>query len=250
MRSHYRTLLTAAAFAGLLISSAVRAADGPTPPGDPQKWPGTGPAWDGEHFQNRRALFWSERQKDQGAVVWFGDSITEGWRTLAQDFPQLKTANRGISGDCSRGLLFRLKEDVLDLNPAGVIITIGINDLASGAQPTDVAHNIRRIVDGIRAARPGIPIIICHIMPWKSEPGEHTVRIKQTNALIDALMMGRPKVKVCDTFGAFALPDGTAPRELFPDLLHPNDAGRAVWKKTLVPVMQSVGMLTGQTVSS
>jgi len=37
----------------------------------------------------------------------------------------MKTANRGISGDVTRGVLYRMKEDVLDLNPKAVVLLIG-----------------------------------------------------------------------------------------------------------------------------
>ena len=43
---------------------------------------------------------------DQGAVVFLGDSITQGWGdNFGNSFPGLKTANRGISGDTTRGPL-------------------------------------------------------------------------------------------------------------------------------------------------
>ena len=57
-------------------------------------------------------------RKDQGAVVFLGDSITQMWgEGLQAAFPGVKVANRGISGDTSRGVLIRLQEDVLALNP-------------------------------------------------------------------------------------------------------------------------------------
>ena len=48
-------------------------------------------------------------------IVFLGDSITQGWGTLEADFPGKLVANRGISGDTSRGVRYRLREDVLDL---------------------------------------------------------------------------------------------------------------------------------------
>ena len=88
--------------------------------------PGAGPIRRMEWFQNlwkqRRTVWSTQVQRDQGAVVFLGDSITQGWgHGLGAVFPGVKVANRGISGDTTRGVLIRLKEDVLDLNPRAVV---------------------------------------------------------------------------------------------------------------------------------
>ena len=198
---------------GLIIAAvaAVTARSGPTPPPvNNADWPGKGIAGAYDAWTQRRDLFWSERAKDQNAVVFLGDSITHGWSGLAGQFPTMKVANRGIGSDTSRRVVFRLKEDVLDLHPRGVVLLIGINDLAAGVSPGDVAYNIRLILDAIRKADAGTPVVLCHVMPWKKEAGKHTQRIRQLNALIDGLAVGRPNVAVCDTWKGLATPEGAA----------------------------------------
>lgn len=65
-----------------------------------------------------------EREQRDGAVF-LSDSITQGWgNTLGGSFPGLKVANRGISGDTTRGMLLRLKEDVLALEPRAVVLLV------------------------------------------------------------------------------------------------------------------------------
>ena len=86
--------------------------------------PGGGPIRRGEWFRpiwNGRRTAWSRRtQEDQGALVFLGDSITQGWGDdFGEAFAGVKLANRGISGDTTRGMLIRLDEDVLELNPRG-----------------------------------------------------------------------------------------------------------------------------------
>jgi hypothetical protein len=71
-------------------------------------WNGLANVWARDH-----ARWAATATNDAGAVVFLGDSITEGWRTLATDFPNLKVANRGIGGDITSGVLYRLKADVL-----------------------------------------------------------------------------------------------------------------------------------------
>src|SRR5262245_36677759 len=70
--------------------------------------PGAGPIrredWFRPIWNERREQFESRRDRDQDAVVFFGDSITQGWGDdFRGKFGDLKVANRGISGDTTRG---------------------------------------------------------------------------------------------------------------------------------------------------
>src|SRR5205823_9147885 len=109
-------------------------------------FPGTGQLQLAPWFQKlwmvRRVEFSWAKDRDQRAVVFLGDSITQGWNSLAQDFPKLRPVNRGISGDTSRGIRYRLKEDVLDVHPRAVSLLIGTNDIALGGTPEQVIDNI------------------------------------------------------------------------------------------------------------
>ena len=131
--------------------------------------PGKGPVQRGDWFDNvwgeRRAEFRKHAAKDQGAVVFLGDSITQGWGDPGKHFPKYRCANRGISGDTTRGVLYRLTEDVLALHPAAVVLLIGTNDIGIGADPTDVAANLEAIPGALRASNAKLPVIVCQVMP-------------------------------------------------------------------------------------
>jgi lysophospholipase L1-like esterase len=227
-----------------VVALPAMAQTGPKPtPQTAGEWPGKGHASAYAGWVKRRDEFWKARDKDQGAVVFFGDSITQGWRDVDKAFPTLKIANRGISSDSSRGLLWRLQEDVLDLRPRAVIMLIGINDIAGGVSPSDVAYNVRSMVDQMYKANPRMPVVLCHVMPWKPVPGKSPERIRQLNALIDGIALGRPQVSVCDTYTPFATPEGVCRVEEFPDHLHPNAAGHAIWAAALKPVFEKIGLL-------
>src|SRR3954447_17374269 len=65
--------------------------------------PGAGPIRRYDWFRKlwaQKREGWSQRvQKDQNAVVFLGDSITQGWGDdMGGSFPGVKVANRGISG--------------------------------------------------------------------------------------------------------------------------------------------------------
>ena len=206
--------------------------------------PGKGPAQQGDWFDQvwveRRAEFRRNAPKDQGAVVFLGDSITQGWGDPRQYFPKYRCANRGISGDTTRGILFRLQEDVIALHPAAVVLLIGTNDIGIGADPADVAENIRDILMGLKTAKPAFPVIVCQVMPSSASKQRPADKIQKLNALVDKLVAGDPQFIRCGTYTIFANEQGDAKKEEFPDLLHPNAAGYAKWVAALNPILQTL----------
>src|SRR5690606_30135516 len=113
----------------------------------------------------QRRTGWAARVRaDQNALVFLGDSITQGWSDIGSHFPGVKVANRGISGDTTRGVLIRLQEDVLALNPKGLVLLIGTNDLDEKAEPETIAGNMKLILAACQAHNPAMPVILCNVM--------------------------------------------------------------------------------------
>jgi lysophospholipase L1-like esterase len=210
--------------------------------------PGKGPAtlWKGlpAVWKEREAQFAQTAAQENGAVVFLGDSITQGWTTLGRDFPDFKTANRGIGGDTTRGILYRLDANVLSLKPKAVVLLIGTNDIGNGADPRDVADNINQIVKEMKKRYPKMPIIVCEVMPSSEKKQRPADKIKELNSLIKKDMRWKRHVYVCDTWSIYADANGDAPQDLFPDLLHPNAAGYAKWEATLKPIFTKLDLKT------
>jgi lysophospholipase L1-like esterase/poly(3-hydroxybutyrate) depolymerase len=200
-------------------------------------FPGSGPlqqaAWFQKLWMVRRREFTRNKDKEQRTVVFFGDSITQGWDTLAKDFPNLHVVNRGISGDTSRGLRYRLKEDVLDLHPRAVSLLIGTNDLALGGTPAQVIDNIRAIVAELEKQNRTTRTVMNLVMPRAPLPGLFPDKIRELNALIVQFATKDPRVVICDTWSTFDDGNGSCKKEEFRDMLHPNKAGYAKWKLAL-----------------
>jgi lysophospholipase L1-like esterase len=213
---------------------------------DDSAFPGEGPIRKMDWFQNlwreRRLQWWNNRERDRNAVVFLGDSITQGWGSLKQDFPGLKTANRGISGDVTRGVLCRLKEDVLDLDPKAVVLLIGTNDLEENGDPEVIARNVKLILDACRKRYPQMPVIVCKVMPSDASKRRPADKIQRLNALVDEVVKADPLFVRCDTWSIFANADGNAKPEEFPDLLHPNAAGYAKFAAALRPRFAQLGL--------
>ena len=183
-------------------------------------------------------------REDRHALVFLGDSITQGWGDdLHGSFPGVKIANRGISGDTTRGVLIRLSGDVVALDPAGVVLLIGTNDLEENADPETAAGNLKLIVAELKRHNPKMPIILCQVFPSAAEKSRPAARIKRLNALYAAAVKGDAQVVLVETWPLFANPQGDAKAEEFPDLLHPNATGYAKWAAALRPILATLDFL-------
>ena len=218
-------------------------------PKDPSLLPGKGPAatWSGlpKVWAQRHAEWARTASRDRGAVVFLGDSITQGWNSLARDFHDMHVANRGIGGDTTRGVLYRLKADVVSLKPKAVVLLIGTNDIGNGAKPDDVADNIEAILEELRQSNPDMPIIVCRVMPRSDQHLRFVDNIEKLNAMIDRFVKNQPGVVECDTWSIFAEPDGGCqPDDFHADLLHLNQKGYEKWAAALKPIFAKLGLPT------
>ena len=209
--------------------------------------PGTGPIRRMDWFQKlwtERRSGWAGRVKqDQDSLVFLGDSITQGWGSnQTQLFPGIKSANRGISGDTTRGVLIRLQEDVLALNPRGVVLLIGTNDLEEQATPETIAGNLKLILAALKKHNPAMPVVLCNVFPSSEMKKRPAVQIRKINQLYFAAIKDEPQVTYLDTYALFANAQGDAKPEEFPDLLHPNTVGYIKWTAALRPVLEHLGL--------
>ncbi len=214
--------------------------------------PGAGPIRRYDWFQKlwtERRTGWAARvRQDQGTLVFLGDSITQGWGgNLTQLFHGIRTANRGISGDTTRGVLIRLQEDVIALNPKGIVLLIGTNDLEEGATPETIAGNLRLILAALKAHNAKLPVVLCAVMPSSETKKRPAAQIRRINQLYFAALKDEPQVTYVDTFALFANAQGDAKPEEFPDLLHPNNAGYLKWTAALRPALEHLGLVPAWT---
>src|SRR5262245_44582030 len=203
--------------------------------------PGQGPIrrhdWFKRLWLERRTKWAGRVQQDQNAIVLLGDSITQGWgEDFSGWFPGMKIANRGISGDTSRGVLIRLQGDVLALDPRAVVLLIGTNDLEEKAAPETITENLKLILAELARHDPKMPIIVCQVFPSSASKSRPSDKIKKLNQLYADLLKGNSQVTLIETWPLFADTQGDALPAEFPDLLHPNQAGYAKWAAALRPI--------------
>jgi acyl-CoA thioesterase-1 len=98
-------------------------------------------------------------------VVFFGDSITDMWK-LEDYFPGKPYLNRGIGGQTTPQMLVRFRQDVMDLDPAVVVILAGTNDIAGNTGPMrnqDIEADLASMTELARVH--GIQVVLSSILP-------------------------------------------------------------------------------------
>ena len=123
-------------------------------------------------------------------IVFFGDSITEGWKTINPDFFIGKSyINRGINGQTTSQMLLRFRPDVIELKPKIVVILAGGNDIAGNTGPITPETILGNLISMCELAKANnIEVVLCSILPandfpWKRgmEPAD---KIEALNAMI------------------------------------------------------------------
>ena len=123
------------------------------------------------------------------AVVFMGNSITDGWDNAHPEFfTDNNFACRGISGQVTSQMLCRFRADVIALRPKAVVILAGTNDIAGNNGPIECEHIVENIVSMAELAlAAGIRPILCSVLPaakypWRPEIESVPEKIAALNA--------------------------------------------------------------------
>ncbi|ELC7322099.1 capsular biosynthesis protein [Stenotrophomonas maltophilia] len=198
-------------------------------------------------FMQERLADWPELQRYRDAnarlpdavpgqprVVFFGDSITEGWgrEGSAGFFPGKGWLNRGISGQTTAQMLVRFPQDVLALKPQVVVILAGTNDIAGNTGPSTQAmieDNLHAMVDLARAH--GIAVVLASVLPVSDYPWlPGTAPAPKVRALNTALKRyaDAQQLVYLDYYTPMANAAGGLDPQLADDGVHPTAKGYAV----------------------
>jgi lysophospholipase L1-like esterase len=168
-------------------------------------------------------------------VVFYGDSITDSWGRRADTgefFPGKPYVNRGISGQTTPQMVVRVRQDVIDLRPAAVVILAGTNDVAGNTGPMTpqmTEDNFRSMIDLAKAN--GVRVIVASILPvadypWK--PGlAPAPKIKTLNDWLKGYCVNH-SLTYLDYYSAMVGQDGGMKAGISFDGVHPNAQGYAI----------------------
>lgn len=176
-------------------------------------------------------------------VVFYGDSITDWWRTTGspvfdQYYAPLGTANYGIAADGTQHVLWRiLNGEIEGLNPKLVVLKIGTNNLGAHAN-IPIAKGILNIVGTLRRLLPHTKVLLLGILP--RDGVTNFDRIVDINRRISRVHDGRNVffLNMFDTFRGDVW--GVVPTDLFYDGLHLSLAGYQLWADTMNPLFNEL----------
>ena len=168
-------------------------------------------------------------------VVFFGDSITDMWN-LERSFPGKYYVNRGIGGETTPQMLVRFRQDVINLQPAVVVILAGTNDIAGNSGPMsmeDIEANFATMGELARLHK--IRLVVSSVMPVHNYTPKSDViffnrpmdKIRELNRWLKEYCAANSCVYL-DYFSAMVDERGFLKKELSEDGLHPNQAGYAI----------------------
>lgn len=189
-------------------------------------------------YEEKLENFISENSSfEKNQIVFIGDSITAGYR-LNRYYPNLnlKTYNRGISGDTTDWLTTRLQISLFDLVPTQVILMIGTNDINGGKNAEEIASNYQHILSLIASNLPNTEVCCVSIIPQNKEysqsASENNLRIKETNTKIEELARSFGYEYV-NLFDRLIDENGFLKRNYSSDGLHLNQKGYRVWTEVM-----------------
>ncbi|HVX15564.1 MAG TPA: GDSL-type esterase/lipase family protein [Pirellulales bacterium] len=201
-----------------------------TPVSKPDDW------WQRRHQKiNDRA--------NQGDVdlIFIGDSITQGWEgdsgkdIWEKFYGKRRAMNAGISGDRTQHVLWRLDHGNIEgIKPKLAVVMIGTNNSGDDS-PEDIAAGITAIVQKLREKLPATRILLVGVFPRGENGNDRQRKVNvATNEIIKSLDDGK-SVYYLDISDKFLDGNGTLPRQVMPDLLHPNKRGYEVWAEAIEP---------------
>lgn len=175
----------------------------------------------------------------KNATVFFGDSITElcSVEDIYSEYTQstgVPVCNRGISSECTGGMLERIEESVIAIQPRNLVMLMGVNDLNQGVAKEQIINNVRQMITLVKKKSPQTNIILQAVYPTDQERkslyerfqlnGRDNATIKVLNKMYLDLAIDEG-ITFVDVTDILADDSGNLRKEFTFDGLHPNAKG-------------------------
>lgn len=196
----------------------------------------------------RHEGFLAEAKQGKFDIVFIGDSITDGWRTRGKAvwdkvYAPRHALNLGIGGDRTQHVLWRIEHGELDgLKPKAVVLMIGTNntgkekDGSPRNSTAEAIEGVKAVVKSIRAKLPESKLLLLAVFPRGAVDAPQRAQVKEINAA-SAKLDDSKMIRFLDIGKVFLAEDGSIPRTIMPDLLHPNAEGYQRWADAMEPTL-------------
>ncbi len=167
-------------------------------------------------------------------LLMIGDSITHGWEGRGREVWAEYYGKRNAVN------LWRLDNGNIDgITPKLAVLMIGTNNAGSNT-PEEIAEGVKQIVEKLRDRLPKMKVLVLAIFPRGPNKADRLRQVNEkANAIIAKLADGK-MVLYEDIRQKFLDKDGNLPREIMPDLLHPNAKGYQIWAEAIEPTVAKV----------
>jgi lysophospholipase L1-like esterase len=164
-------------------------------------------------------------------VLFVGSSSIRGWQTLAEDFPDFKSLNRGFGGSHLEDVIYYMPQIVLPYKPKLIVLYAGENDIAAGKSVERVFSDFQQFVSNVRKNLPKSRLIVVSVKPSPSR-WNFTPQFKELNRLMKAEK--NKHLLFVDVWTPMLDQNGEPKKEIFlGDHLHMNAKGYEIWRATL-----------------
>lgn len=196
--------------------------------------------WQPRHDQKLADL----KKMEKVDLLMIGDSITHGWegrgkKVWDEYYAKRNAFNIGFSGDRTENVLWRLQHGAIKgISPKLAVIMIGTNNTGHRQDPAEeTAAGIKAIIAELQKQLPKTKVLLLAVFPRGAQSDDP---LRQLNSGINEIIAGYAddkRVFFLDINAEFLEDDGTLPKSVMPDLLHPHEAGYATWAKAMEPTV-------------
>ena len=229
-----KRLLTVACFsAGLLVCNTLTSvAQDKQPAKEQKKNTATSPS--AGVRKGRHDGFVTIAKKGDIDVLLMGDSITDWWRSNGKEqykkfWEPLKSANFGVAGDTTQGVLWGMDNGELEgYTPKLMMLMIGTNNIGRNT-PAEIADGIKAVVDRFHTKHPQAKVLLLGVFPAARPMQAKRTSVNDINKIIAKYDDGK-FIYYLDIGPKFLAMDGSIPRRherrLAPDGQRLRDLGR------------------------
>lgn len=182
------------------------------------------------------------------ATLFLGSSSIRLW-DIGGSFPDTETINRGFGGATTADVLHYYSRLLPRAKPRSVVVYVGENDLAAGATPAQVSHDILALLKRLRADYPK-----AHIAWLSLKPSPLRWALWPRMAAVNMTVAARARVTgfdYIDVSRSLLAPDGLPDATLFrQDGLHMNAEGYTRWTRLVDAYLDRVELANAVTKAS
>lgn len=245
-----KAVVLAVLLGGLVLSSPAQGANATTPAAVSINT-ATNPVPRDPKWVQRHEGFVKIAQAGGIDLLFMGDSITDFWRNRGSNvwnsfYGERHAANFGISGDRTEHVLWRIDHGELDgIHPKVVVLMIGTNNTGKNKDGSprnsneETIQGIKAVVARIRSKLPDTKILLLGVFPRGNFDDPQRAQVALINTVICKLDDGST-IKYLDIGSQFLEADGTLPKSIMPDLLHPNAQGYKIWAAAMEPTLAAM----------